>query len=164
MSKEEKSFVEVSNPDEKKKEDFMRKHGPVDVAKTIREKEKAKEQYSQDVSELEENIKTFTGRLEPLLDPVSGKPLCWVRNPTQKEFENLVPQEFWKYKENPEGIPEEIAKKYADHQFDMMAFLIEKPKHDAAWWKEHANLPFQMLFQEHIMKVYEDLGIKVGNF
>jgi hypothetical protein len=55
-------------------------------------------------------------------------------------------------------------KKYSDHQFDIMALLIEKPKHDAKWWKENSNLIFQELFQIHLTEVYRKLGLMVENF
>jgi hypothetical protein len=159
-----KSFTENPKSDSEKKGAFLKKHGTIDVAKAIKEKHEAQEKFTQDVAELEANIKEFTGRPEPLLDPISGKPLCWIRNPTQEEWEALVPKEFWDFQGNPDGVPQDIQQKYADHQFEMMAKLVTRPEHDAAWWKKNANIPFQMLFQEHLIKVYEDLGIKIGNF
>lgn len=160
-----RSFAKKETPEtENKRKRFLEKHGPINVAETIRRQEEAKSQYTQDVNELEHNIDTFASRLSPLLDPVTKQPLCWVRNPTQEEWESLVPDEFWQYRDNPEGVPPEISKRYSDHQFNMMANLIENPKKDVNWWKAHANIPFQLLFQEHLAKVYEDLGVKIANF
>ena len=61
-------------------------------------------------------------------------------------------------------IPVEVSKKYQDFQFEMMANLITKPKHDVKFWKEHSNLVFQQLFQLHLSGILEDLGISAENF
>lgn len=159
MAKREKSQT-------RKKQSFLKRHKSLsreDVAKQLRKMEEAKQNYETDATSLEENIKNFNLQTDPLVDPVSGKALCWVRRPTQAELERLVPSELTKY-ENLEDVPEEIQEKYANVQFKMMAQLIEKPKKGATWWKEHANLIFQELFQLHLVDIYKKLGLLIENF
>jgi len=147
------------------KSSFIKKHAKTseEIKKDIQQMEKAKEQYTQDVSALEANLKSFNEALDPLVNPANDEVLCWIRRPSQSEWEQLVPPELMKYREL-ETIPAEVLAKYTDQQFEMMAKLIEKPKHDAKWWKEHANLIFQELFQIHLIDVYRKLGIAVENF
>lgn len=125
--------------------------------------EDAKSKYTKDVQVLEQNIKKFNEMLDPLVDPISGDVLCWVRRPTQKEWEDLIPQELLEYT-NIEDVPQDVAKKYRDYQFDMMAQLISHPKKDAAWWKANSTLVFQELFQAHLADVYRKLGVMAENF
>ena len=143
---------------------FVERHKktPAEIKAEMLAMEEAKKGYTQDINILEQNLAKFNEISDPLLDP-TGKPLCWVRRPTQAEWENLVPDELLQY-DNLEDIPVEVAKKYKNHQFEMMAKLISKPEHTAEWWKEHATLAFQELFQMHLIEVYRKLGVMVGNF
>jgi chromosome segregation ATPase len=154
----------MATPQEKA-QSFVKKHAksPEEVKEELRRMEEAKKQYTQDINELEANLRQFNETLDPIIDPTSGKPLCWLRRPSQTEWESMIPAELLKYKDLTE-IPPEVMKKYSDHQFDIMALLIEKPKHDAKWWKENSNLIFQELFQIHLTEVYRKLGLMVENF
>jgi len=151
--------------DEKIKE-ILKKHKPkswADIQRQIKEMQKAKQKYTRDAKKLEVNIMNFVNRLEPLVDPATDEVLCWVRNPTRAEWDEMVPREYFEY-ENPEDMPPEVREKLDNHVYEMMAKLIAIPKHDAKWWREHTNIPFVMLFQAHLMKQYELLGIDVENF
>jgi len=154
------------NDEKKKLRSFVEKHTktPEEIKAEIRTMEEAKKSYTQDVTALEQNLAKFNEVADPLIDPISGNPLCWVKRPTQQEWEDMVPDEELLKVERIEDIPPEMARKYKDHQFEMMAKLIIKPNHDAQWWKEHANLVFQELFQIHLTDVYRKLGVMVGNF
>jgi len=152
---------------ERKKKELIRKHKPMtkkDVVKRFKEQKEIKDKMTTDATILEQNLKTFNKITDPLIDPESGKVLCWIRRPTNEELETLVPAELLEYRGNPDAVPKEIMKKYEDFQFKMMAKLIDVPKRDAKFWKKTANQVFQMLFQIHLRGVMEDLGISAENF
>ena len=139
------------------------KRTPEQLAEDIKKMEEAKKQMTQNAEQLDANLKHFHDILDPILDPNTGQPLCWVRRPSNKEWEDLTPTEMATYK-TPEEVPKEMAEKYKDHQFNMMAKLIAKPQHDANWWKENTDLISQEMFQIYLIDVYRKLGIMVENF
>lgn len=138
------------------------KKTPEDIAKEIAVQEEAKKKMTHNTEQLEANLKAFHQLTDPILDQ-EGKVLCWVRRPTAKEWEEIAPSELMQYTD-PTTIPPEIAEKYKDHQFKMMAKLIAEPSHTAEEWKEMTDLVFQNMFQTHLLDVYRKLGILVGNF
>ena len=156
----------ASNEDKKKIRSFVKDHSksPEEIKAEMRAMEEAKKQYTQDVTKLEANLKKFNSTLDPLIDPATNEPLCWVRRPTQEEWEAMIPSELFEY-ENIEDVPKDVQQTIKNRQFEMMADLIDIPKHDAEWWKKNSsNLVFQELFQMHIVEVYRKLGVLVGNF
>jgi len=153
--------------DEERKRRLIEKHKPMtrrQVKERFQEMRKAKSELTTNATILEANLKAFNLITDPLIDPETEKPLCWVRRPTTDELEALVPAELLEYRNSPDDVPEKVMKKYKDFQFKMMANLIENPKKSAEWWKKNANLVFQQLFQLHLRGVMEDLGIMAENF
>jgi len=147
---------------------MIRKHTPL-TKKQIEEKFKEAKDLRKDLStnaeELEKNLLNFNKIVDPIVNPEDGKPLCWVRRPTQTEWEEMLPSELLEFRNKPsEEVPKEVWKKYTNLQFDMMAKLIETPKKEAEWWKENSNLIFQQLFQLHLNGIFEMLGIDAENF
>lgn len=152
-------------PEEEKK--FINKHTPLTPEKLkeeYKQKEEAKKQYSTDAVELEKELDNFKNIVEPLLNPVTGKAMCWIRRPTQAEWEGMLPPELVQYRNSPEKIPPELGQKYSDITFELMAKVITKPKHDANWWKEHSNLDFIQLFNTHLSTIFEKLSKDTANF
>lgn len=144
--------------------EILKKHKPLsrkEIEKRLKEREAIKAKLTTDAAELERNLMEFNKRLDPLIDPITKKVLCWIRHPTQKEWDEMFPEELVKYGDN---VPVDVLEKYRDLEFELMAKIIEKPKHDAQWWKEHANLVFRRLFQSYLTELYEVLGIKAENF
>jgi|GEM_PF-2572344 hypothetical protein len=139
------------------------KRTPEQLAEDIKKMELAKQKMTQNAEELDANIKRFHDILDPMLDPNTGEPLCWIRRPSAKEWEDMTPTELLPYKD-PTQIPEALQEKYKNHSFDMMEKLIAKPKHDAAYWRENTDLVFQEMFTIYIFDAYRKLGIMVGNF
>jgi len=135
-----------------------------DLEKKVEQTKELRKNLTTDAAELEQNLMKFNETLDPLVDPDTKKPLCWIIRPTQSQWEEMMPSELLEYRNTPDDIPPEILKKYQDQQFEMMAKLIKKPEHDSAWWKAHANLVFQELFQLHLRGVMEDLGLTAENF
>ena len=146
-------------------ESFLSKHKPLtakQITERLEENEKSKQQYSHDMADLEQNLKDFSELTDPIV--VRGKPLCWVKRPAREEFEALVPPELKKYRNDPKGVPPELANKYEDNVYLMMEKLIVEPKHDSTWWKANSPLIFIPLFQAHLNGIYELVGIDVANF
>lgn len=151
----------------KKNKELLKRYKPLtkaEVKKKFREMKQIKTKMTQDAAVLEKNLIQFNRTLDPLVDPESGKELCWVRRPTTDELESLIPSELLEYRGRPDEVPPEVMRKHKDFQFEMMANLIEKPKKTSAWWKKRANLVFQRLFEMHLQGVMEDLGIMAENF
>lgn len=162
------SIHELSSmSEEDKTKKLIRKHKPLTKAEIVARFKAMKElrkEMATDAATLEKNIVEFNETTDPLVNPETGKCLCWVRRPTTKELEDVVPSELMEYRNTPDEVPAEVMKKYEDFQFKMMAQLITNPKKSAEWWKENANLVFQHLFQLHLNSVMQALGITAENF
>lgn len=140
------------------------KKTPEEIKAEMKVMEEAKKQYTQDVVKLQANLDKFNNTSDPLIDPATGDVLCWIRRPTQDEWESMIPAELYEFEEI-EDVTKEVLEKIKNRQFDMMANLITNPKGDAEFWKKNGgSLVFQELFQMHIVEVYRKLGIIVGNF
>lgn len=153
--------------EEKKRESFIGKHKPLtseEVGKRFKEMEDSKRNLEQDALTIEKNLDNFNKIIDPIKNPANGEILCWVRRPTQDEWEEMIPEEMWKTGVNPESLTMEMQKKSNDMVYEFMAKIIEKPKHDAKWWKGHANLVFIQLFQLHLNDVFRELGLTAENF
>jgi hypothetical protein len=150
-----------------KNAELVRKFKPLtqeELKTTIKAQEEAKKQYSIDTMELEKELENFNSVSDPIINPATNKALCWVRRPSQAEWEAMVPQDVIPYTGHPESMPPEIAKKNNDLLFSMMEKIIVNPKHDAEYWKTHANLQFIQLFNMHLTNTFKDLGIATTNF
>ena len=139
------------------------KRTPEQLAEDIKKLEAAKLKMTQNAEDLDRNLRRFHETLDPILDPNTGEPLCWVRRPSQDEWEEVTPQELIQYTD-PNEIPKELIEKYKMHTFEMMEKLIAKPKHDAEWWRKNTDLVFQEMFSIYLFDVYRKLGIMVTNF
>jgi len=149
------------------KDEFIRKHKPLtkkEVEEKFKLQEEAKKTMTTDAVVLEKNLMDFNKITDPLVDPATDKVLCWIRRPTQQEWEEMLPTELLEYKGRPEEVPIDVWTKYKDFQFEMMAKLIVNPEHTAQEWKERSNLVFQQLFQMHLAGILELLGITAENF
>lgn len=152
---------------EKKARDLIRRHKTLskgEIRQQFKAHEDRKKKLTMDAASCETALENFNKIVDPVLNPTTGEALCWVKRPTQAELETLIPEEFLKYRNDPEGIPEEALKGNEDVLFKMMEALISVPEHTADEWKKRANLIFQRLFQMHIQQVMSDLGITVRNF
>lgn len=148
-------------------ENLIKKYKPLtpeEVRAKIKEKEDIKKQYSIDSAELERELDAFNEIIDPLINPATDKAMCWIRRPTQAEWEKMVPASVSVYNKNPEEMTPEETQKANDSLFELMANVIAKPKHDAKYWKEHSNLIFIQLFNMHLNGVFKELGIMTTNF
>jgi hypothetical protein len=147
---------------------LIQKHKPLnkkELLENFQEQKKIRQSFTTDAVELEKNLMNFNKIIDPMINPDEpDNALCWIRRPTTAQLEKMLPAELMAYKNDPNAIPVDIMKKNENFQFEMMAELIELPKHNAQWWKENSNLVFQSLFQKHLTGVLEDLGINAENF
>ncbi len=139
------------------------KRTPEQLAEDIAKMEEAKQKLTTSAADLEANLRHFHEILDPICDPINGDALCWIRRPSQTEWEAMVPVELLAYKSDDE-VPPEVMEKYKDNSFHMMEKLIAKPQHDAQWWKDNTDIVFQSLFSAHLLDVYRKLGIMTRNF
>jgi len=151
-----------------KKPELLARHKKLtkkDVEAHVKASKERKDKLTQDAAILEQNLVKFNLITDPLVDPETDTVLCWIRRPTQEEWEEMVPADLLEYRGKAmEEIPEDIWSEHKDFQFAMMAKLITNPKHDKDWWKAHSNLVFQQLFNLHLSAVLELLGISAENF
>ena len=105
------------------------KRTPEQLAEDIAKMEEAKQKLTTSAADLEANLRHFHEILDPICDPINGDALCWIRRPSQTEWEAMVPVELLAYKSDDE-VPPEVMEKYKDNSFHMMEKLIAKPQHD----------------------------------
>lgn len=151
-----------------KLEKLITKHKPLtkeQIKQTFQKIAETKKEITLDAEILEQNLKNFNKITDPLIDPETETPLCWIKRPTNAELESFFPPELLEYKNcNLEDIPVDVLERNNDLQFEIMANLITVPKHDAKWWKANANQVFQRLFNLHIEKLLENLGVDTNSF
>jgi len=151
----------VETSDEEKRKRFLAKHQPLEEGSIVDEKtrpktvsdawaeqERIRQQYSTDMTGIEQNLTEFLTIEDPLV--YQGKVLAWIKRPSNKELRALVPPEMRKYAKNPSDIPDELLDKYDDEIVGVLAKLITRPKWSAEEWKTKMNPWFTRLFWEHI--------------
>jgi len=136
----------------------------------VKEQEKLETDYKIACSEMETEIRDFSTTIDELKNPKTDKLMCKVRRPTTSEWRRLIPKNITKYQGRESEIPIEEAREYEDLVYELMANLIVQPTDEdgnqrtAKWWKENTSYEFVYLFQEHLMKVFDEMEKKVGNF
>jgi hypothetical protein len=137
---------------------------PDEVRAKIKEKEEAKKKFTVDSATLEAELDSFNSITDLLYNPVTGKPMCEIRRPTQLEWESMIPSSASVYNKKPEEMSPEEAQKANDSLFDLMAKIIVKPNGDAEYWKKHSTLDFIQQFNLHLNGVFKELGMMTTNF
>ena len=113
---------------------------------------------------MEQEISSFSIKVDELINPVTKKLMCKVKRPTATQWKQLVPPELAKYKKDPKSIPFEVAEKYETLVYDIMAELIVQPKHTAQWWRDNTTYDFVALFQTHMMETFDKMSKSLENF
>jgi hypothetical protein len=115
-------------------------------------------------AELEAELELFNTITDILYNPNTEKPMAEVRRMSMDEIEVFTGKELKKYK-NPEDIPEDVAQKYDDKMYQLIADVIIRPKHDVEWWKD-GHLTPELIGElvKHIKKTLEKLGTTAENF
>jgi hypothetical protein len=142
-----------------KTEEFLKKHKPMkpeDVQKSFVDAEKARLNYTKNIQEIEDNLTAFLQKEDPMIDPGTGKVIAWVREAPLIELKTYQME----FKTALEGLTPEQAQEKLDKdpaltikQYELMAALITKPKHDAKWWSEHVTPDVIVLFEAHVSKM-----------
>lgn len=142
---------------------MLKKHmkKPDEVKKSMAQIEKAKAKYSKEMSEVEENLVEYFKKIDPVLDPATGKCVAWSKRPSMKQLEQMGPFEM------DESLTIEKQNKlqmeWAKNQIKIIAELIPIPKHDWEWWWEKAGLDFVLLYQAHIGGLMAKLATNIEN-
>ena len=135
---------------------------------TPEQMEKEQESLEQEVvvasKAMEQEISSFSIKIDELISPETKKVMCKVRRPTTSQWKQLVPPELTKYKDDPKSVPLKLAEKYETLVYDIMAELIVQPKHTAQWWKDNTTYDFVALFQDHMIKTFDKMSENLGNF
>jgi len=135
---------------------------------TVEEMAKEQDSLEQEVivasKAMDQEISEFSVKIDDMISPTTDKLMCKVRRPTATQWKQLVPPELAKYKKNPKEIPHKLAEKYEELVYEMMALLIVQPKHDVKWWKDNTTYDFVVLFQTHVMKVFDKMTEELENF
>ena len=116
-----------------KKEKFLKKHPPLSdeqVKQKLKEAEKSKHKYVVDMQEIEKNLLGYSQKLVPIVDPETDKILAWMRCPLNEELETYFGM-YGKTSEELEKLSREEQLEVSRRQYEVMAGLIENPKHDS---------------------------------
>lgn len=152
-----------------KVEEFLKKHRPLspqDVYETIKEAEEARQKYTKDIANVENNLLNFLKREDPLVDPGTGKVIAWIRQLPYVELTKLRPEGLEEIRNLSD---EELVKKIeetaeADFIFKLMERLISRPEYSAKKWKEIATLDFIRLFDARITELFSRLTEQMDFF
>jgi len=153
--------------DEKGKvETFLAKHKPLSPGQVygrLKEAEETRRKMTTDIEEIERNLTSFFEAEDPMIDPGTGKVVAWLRHLPYAEYMNMVPEELWDNKDDPDALLEQ-AEEQADIIFVWMERMISKPQWTAAEWKSKATVRFIELFNARIEETFSQLNEKVDFF
>lgn len=139
------------------------------AGKSAEEMESDQEQlmaeYNERCQAMEHEISDFSTKTDEMKNPTTGKVMAIVKRPTTNQWKQMVPKELMKYTgKDKKEIPIEVAEKYEELIYDVMAELIVEPKHDAKWWKDHTGYEFVQAFQSHMISIFDEMEKNIGNF
>lgn len=142
--------------------ELIEKYGGQSVEELEREQDELEEEVAFTSKELEQKIRNFNNKVDQL--KIHGETFAYVRRPTAKQYERIIPPELTKFRKNPEKIPFETARKYENDMYALMEELIASPKRDAEWWKENTGDEFMAAFQAHVFNVRTKLQEDLKDF
>jgi len=142
--------------------DLIKKYAGKSVGELEREQDALEEEVTFTSKELEQKIQDFNKKVDPLI--VNGETLAYVRRPTAKQYERIIPSDIAKFRKHPENISFELARKYEDDMYALMEELIVSPKHTGEWWKENTGDEFMAAFQAHVFNVRTKLQEDLKDF
>jgi len=136
------------------------------AGKSVEEMEKEQDVLQEEVvlssKELEQKIQNFSKKSDALI--INGEVYAYVQRPTARQYERIIPPELAKFRNHPEKISFELAKKYENDMYVLMEELIVSPKHNALWWKENTGDEFMAAFQAHVFNVRQKLQEDIEGF
>lgn len=143
--------------------ELIRKYATKSVEEMTKEQDKMQEDLSSESLELDSKIRNFSTHIDPIMSD-TNEVLAQAKRPSSAQFERLLPLKFLKYRDNPEGIPEEEAIAYTEDIYKLMEELIVCPRHTAKEWKNLIGDEFVAAFQAHFVKVREEGSKTVTRF
>ena len=140
-------------------EEWIKKHPPLsdeDIKKKLKEAFLAKDKYSTDMTDVENNLLGYTSKLIPIVDTETDKVLMWMKQLTGELMEMFITE----FSPDIQGSKKERMEK----QYKLIADLIAVPKHDAEWWKKNITPSILKLISNALEAVFEELGATMENF
>lgn len=148
------------------KDKILEKYKPLtadEIKEEVKKQQELKKQYRESEAEVEKELLNFLQEDRPILNPLTDKPMLWIRQPTYKELED------WRNRfKKVRDMTQEEAEKYLETeegkmgQFQIIADIVTKPKRTAEWWKENLNPTTEQLIEAEIVamlvKAYGDVG------
>jgi len=149
-------------PKQTKEERLAKKYAQKTPEEMEKEQDELEMEYSVRCVEMDQKIQNFSSKTDPLM--INGEKFAMVRRPTASQNRRIIPPELAKYRTNPEDIPYEVAMKYEDDVYKLMAELIIEPKHSAEWWRNNTGGEFMAAFQAHLAQVNQKLQETIDSF
>lgn len=127
-----------------------------------KEQEELEKEYTLRSVELEQKIFGTVNKTDEM--KIDNEVVAIVKRPTKSQMNRMLPPELAKYREKPESIPYEVAKKYEGELYKLMEELIVSPKHEAVWWTDHVGDEFVEAFQMHLASIQSKIQEDTANF
>jgi len=172
--KEVKSIPEEEMVDleQLKRDKFKEKHPPIpdeEIPDKIKDRDDAREKWTRDIQTIEDNLTVYFDKDFPLIDPESGKILCWVKDIQYFKLLAMIPDEVLEEMDRAEedvNIAYVIRqlKEHSNNTFKIMAEVISIPKHDWEWWEERSNQTFLDLFNDFLEKRIQKINSDTSFF
>lgn len=163
---------------DKETEIFLQKHKPLsreEISKAQEEAKTAKDKYTKDIKTIEENLMGFIEQLEPIVNPVTGDIVFWIKQVPLHVLTDSTPKDLKKIIsqcKTPEEA-EEKTREYTlvhpeydpeNHMYILMEKMIAIPKKTAAEWKEITNPNLSLLFEVAVSNVYKRVSDQISFF
>jgi len=136
------------------------------ASETPKEMEQEQEDLETEVAftskDLDQKIRSFNMKVDPLM--INGEIHSYVKRPTAAQYNRIIPPELAKFRKTPEKISWDMAKRYENDMYALMAELIVNPKHPTDWWKENTGDEFMAAFQAHIFNIRQKLQEDIDGF
>jgi hypothetical protein len=127
-----------------------------------KEQDTIEEDYMLQTKALEQKLIAVSSKIDPM--KVGEEIFAYVKRPTSAQFERMTPPELAQYRKSPESIPYDVAKKYEEDMYTLLAELVVMPKHDAKWWRENTGDEVMKAFQEHLMNIRVEIQTSAESF
>ena len=143
--------------------ELIKKYATKSVEEMTKEQDDMQEDLSSESLELDSRIRNFSTHIDPIMSD-TDEVLAQAKRPSSAQFERLIPLKFLKYRNKPEGIPENEAIIYSEDIYRLMEELIVCPRHKAEEWKNLVGDDFVAAFQAHFIKIREEGSKTVTRF
>jgi len=143
---------------------LVEKYAVKSADEMVKEQEDLQREVAEASTEMEQELEAFSTKTDELKNPNNSKLLAIIKRPTTSQFKRFTPISLLKYRDKPEDIPPDVAMKYTDDMYQLMAELVVQPKHTAEWWEDNTGDEFMALFQAHLAKTREKMSKTIEDF